>query len=149
MGGLEGKWVWLWNWRRCDGGDALLVAARLNAAGCRGALVKAFDGPRWFNQGAPWRDIAASLKEHGLSVGGWGYLYGEDAAGEARRAIETAQYREADLLVLDVEAEFKDRPDAAEEICRRIREALGPEYPLYFSSFALPQYHGTFPFETF
>jgi len=149
MGALGGKWVWLWNWRRCDGGDAARVAARLKAAGCSGALVKAFDGPRWFDQGTSWREIAAALKERGLSVGGWGYCYGDDISGEAQRAIETAQYGQADLLVLDVESEFKGRPDAAEGLCRRLREVLAPDYPLYFSSFAIAQYHSTFPFATF
>jgi LysM repeat protein len=51
--------------------------------------------------------------------------------------------------VLDVEAEFKGRPQAAEELCRRIRDALGPGYPLYFSSFAIARYHRSFPFEAF
>src|SRR6266540_3332058 len=141
---LAGKWVWLWNWRRCDGGDSTRVLQRLRAAGCRGALVKAFDGPRWFDQGRPWRDIAAELKANGVpdAIGGWGYCYGNDPAGEAQRAIETAQYGQADLLVLDVEAEFKGRPQAAEELCRRIRDALGPDYPLYFSSFAIARYTG-------
>ena len=146
---LAGKWMWLWNWRRCDGGDAARVAARLRSAGCAGALVKAFDGPRWFDQGRAWRDIAGELKANGVAVGGWGYCYGNDPAGEAQRAIETAQYGQADLLVLDVEAEYKDRPQAAEELCRRIRDALGPDYPLYFSSFAIARYHRSFPFEVF
>lgn len=150
---LAGKWIWIWNWGRCapagDGGGAGAVAARITAAGCAGVIVKAFDGPRWFNQGRAWREVALSLKERGVSVGGWGYAYGEDPAGEAQRAIETAQYGEADLLVLDVEVELKGRAEAAEELCRRIREALGPDYPLYFSSFAIAQYHQTFPFETF
>ncbi len=156
MGALAGKWVWIWNWRRCEGGDAGRIAERLIAAGCNGALVKAFDGPRWFpqsasegDQGKPWREIAAELKSRGVPVGGWGYCYGDDPAGEAQRAIETAQYGHADLLVLDVEAEFKGKPQAAEELCRRVREALGPDYPLYFSSFALPRYHRAFPFEVF
>jgi len=48
---LAGKWMWIWNWQRCEGGDASRVAARLRAAGCTGALVKAFDGPLWFDQG--------------------------------------------------------------------------------------------------
>jgi hypothetical protein len=146
---LEGKWVWVWNWRRCDGADAARVAARLRVAGCAGALVKAFDGPRWFDQGRAWRDIAAELKANGVAVGGWGYCYGNDPAGEAQRAIETALYGQADLLVLDVEAEYKDRPQAADELCRRIRDALGPEYPIYFSSFAIARYHRSFPFEIF
>jgi hypothetical protein len=51
--------------------------------------------------------------------------------------------------VLDVEAEYKNRPQAAEELCQRIRGALGPEYPLYFSSFAIARYHRSFPFEVF
>ena len=146
---LAGKWVWLWNWRRCDVGVASRVAAHLKSAGCQGALLKAFHGPRWFDQGRPWRGIAAELRANGVAVGGWGYCYGNDPAGEAQRAIETAQYGRADLLVLDVEAEFKGRPQAAEELCRRIRDGLGPEYPLYFSSFAIARYHRSFPFEVF
>jgi len=146
---LAGKWMWLWNWRRCDDGDPVRVAARLRSAGCAGALLKAFDGPRWFDQGRAWRDITAELKANGTAVGGWGYCYGNDPSGEAQRAIETAQYGQADLLMLDVEAEYKDRPHAAEELCRRIRDALGPDYPLYFSSFAIARYHRSFPFEVF
>ena len=148
-GTLAGKWVWIWNWRRCDDGDANRVAERLRAAGCRGAIVKAFDGSHWFAQGPSFRDICRALKAHGLAVGGWGYLYGRDPAGEAARAIETAQYGEADLLVLDVETEFKDHPEAAEEVCRRVREALGPSYPLYYSTFAIARYHRSFSYEAF
>ncbi|TMB95580.1 MAG: hypothetical protein E6J42_10340, partial [Chloroflexi bacterium] len=146
---MAGKWVWVWNWRRCEGGDAERVASRLKAAGCTGAIVKAFDGPRWFDQGIAWREIARALKTNGVAAGAWGYCYGDDPAGEAQRAIETARYGEADLLVLDVEAEFKGRAQAAEELCVPIRQALGPEYPLYFSSFAIARYHRTFPFEAF
>lgn len=146
---LAGKWVWLWNWRRCDGGDPQRVADRLKSAGCRGALVKAFDAGYWFDQGPAFRDICRRMKARGVAVGAWGYLYGENRSGEAQRAIETAQYGEADLLVLDVESEFKGHPEAASEIAARIREALGPGYPLYFSSFAIARYHQSFPFEAF
>lgn len=146
---LAGKWVWIWNWRRCDGGDPQRVTDRLKAAGCKGALVKAFDAGYWFDQGLSFRDICRRLKARGVAVGAWGYLYGENPAGEAQRAIETAQHGEADLLVLDVESEFKGHPEAAEEIVTRIREALGPDYPLYFTSFAIARYHQSFPFEQF
>ena len=149
MESLTGKWVWIWNWRRCDDGDAPRVAARLRDAGCRGALVKAHDGPRWFDQGRPWRQIAAALKAEGLAVGGWAYPYGRDVAGEARLAAETVSSGRADLFVLDVEAEFEGRPEAAEELCRRVREGVGAEYPLYYSSFAIARYHRSFPFEVF
>lgn len=51
--------------------------------------------------------------------------------------------------MLDVESEFKGHPEAALDVCRRIREALGPAYPLYFSTFAIARYHRSFPFEAF
>src|SRR3970282_323889 len=104
MNTLNGKWIWLWNWRRCDGGDPARIAERLKAAGCAGALVKAWDGPQGFDQSATggWREIARALKAHGLAVGGWEYCYGRDGAAEAHLALEAATYGEADLRVLDV-----------------------------------------------
>jgi hypothetical protein len=111
--------------------------------------VKAFDGGYWFDQGLSFRDVCRCLKARDIGVGGWGYLYGENTAAEASRAIETAQYGEADFLVLDVESEFKGHPEAAADVCQRIRVTLGPDYPLYFSSFALARYHQSFPFEAF
>src|SRR3990172_1021869 len=146
---LAGKWVWVWNWRRCDGGDPAKGAARLRTAGCRGALIKAQDGPRWFDQGRPWREIAAALRAEGLAIGGWAYLYGRDPAGEARLVSETVSYGDSDLFVLDVEAEFEGQPQAAEELCRRVREQVGPGYPLYYSSFAITRYHRSFPYTPF
>ena len=149
---LAGKWVWVWNWRRCDGGDPAKVAARLRTAGCRGALIKAHDGPRWFDQGRPWREIAAALKAEGLAAGGWAYLYGRDPAGEARLVGETVSYGGAELFVLDAESEFEGQPSAtggAEELCRRVREHVGPDYSLYYSSFAITRYHRSFPYAAF
>ncbi len=146
---LSGKWVWIWNWRRCDGGDPAKITARLRDAGCRGVLVKAHDGSRWFDQGRPWREIAAALRAEGVAVGGWAYLYGRDPAGEAQLVGETVSYGRADLFVLDVEAEFEGRPEAAEELCRHVREGVGGDYPLYYSSFAIARYHRSFPYEAF
>lgn len=148
MATLAGRWIWVWNWRRCDGGDPARVVARLQAAGCIGAIVKAHDGPYWFDQGRPWSAMAAALKEAGLGVGGWGYCYGEDPLGEAQRAIETVRSG-AELFVLDVEGEFKGRPGPAEQLCGRLREELGPGFPLYYSSYAIARYHREFPFSVF
>jgi len=30
---LSGKWIWVWNWRRCLDGDPIAVARRLHDAG--------------------------------------------------------------------------------------------------------------------
>src|SRR3990172_3874780 len=137
---LAGKWVWVWNWRRCDGGDPAKVAARLRTAGCRGALIKAHDGPRSFDQGRPWREIATALKAEGRAG---------PPAGGPPPAGETVSYGGAVLFVLDVEAECEGQPQAAEELCRRVREQVGPDYPLYYSSFAITRYHRSFPYTPF
>src|SRR3990170_6256468 len=113
---LSGKWVWIWNWSRCDSGDPAKVGAR---------------------------------RREGLAVGAWAYLYGRDPAGEARLVAETVSYGQADLFVLDVEAEFEGRPEAADELGGRAREAVGSDYPLYYSSFAIARHHRSFPYEEF
>lgn len=146
---FDGKWVWIWNWPRCDGGEATTVAQRLKAAGCAGALVKAHDGPYWFDQGQPWREICRALKAFGLRVAGWAYLYGHDWQGEAQRAIETIHYGEADAYVMDVESEFKGRPDVAEALCQRLRQGVGQDFPLFYSTFAIARYHQQFPYAAF
>ncbi|HZP26609.1 MAG TPA: LysM peptidoglycan-binding domain-containing protein [Dehalococcoidia bacterium] len=146
---LAGKWIWIWNWRRCDGGDAARVAERLQAAGCAGVIIKASDGPFWFDQGLSWRELARQLRAHGIRTGAWGYCYGQNPAGEAQRIIETAGYGEAEFFVLDAESEFEAQPAAAEELCSAARTGLGPDYPLFFSSFAIARYHRSFPFAIF
>ena len=151
MVNLGGKWIWIWNWRRCDGGDPQRVAARLKAAGCRGAIIKAHDGPHWrvgaFDQGRPWPEIAEALMAQGLKVGGWGYFYGQDPAGEAQRAIETIDHGQADLYVFDMEGEFKAQGNDAATIVKRVRQAVGPDYPLYVSTFAFYGFHRDFDWQ--
>ena len=54
---LHGKWVWVWNWRRCLDGDSLAVARRLKDADCAGVFVKVGDGGHDFGQGAPIAEV--------------------------------------------------------------------------------------------
>lgn len=51
--------------------------------------------------------------------------------------------------MLDVEAEFEGRPDAAEAVCSHIRAAVGDDYPLCYSTFAIARYHRSFPYDIF
>src|SRR3989304_5014097 len=125
---LAGKWVWVWNWRRCDGGDPAKGAARLRTAGGRGAPLHGPEGPRRALPARPRRGAAPALRAGGRAAGGWASLYGRAPAGEARLIGETARTG-ADLFVLDVEAEFEGQPQAAEGLCHRVREAVGGAPP--------------------
>ena len=147
---LQGKVVWVWNWRRCDGGDAAKVAKRLRDSGSQAVMVKAWDGPNWFNQGKTLKDIVAALKKASpeLRVGAWGFDYPNDPAGEAVKAVESVTHGAADFLMLDVEGHFEGHPAEATQLCEAIRAKL-PDIPLYYSTFAIPSFHRSFPYAEF
>jgi hypothetical protein len=149
---LEGKWIWIWNLKNCDGGDLHTVADRLKANGCAGALIKAWDGGKAFPQYGPTGltpidQIVAAVHEAGLRVATWGYCYARDPIGEANAAILT--WGGADAIVLDVEAEYKGQAQAAETLCVQLKAGLPDDLPLLYSSFAIARYHQTFPFNVF
>jgi hypothetical protein len=168
---LQGKWVWIWNWRRCLGGDSAAVARRLKDAGCAGAFVKSDDGGHPFDQGRPVWEIVHALQQEGLKAGCWGYVYGCDSpttiygdlkhtvAEEAAMAIRFISerphpsYRGPDAYVIDVEAEYERQPSdpaaTAERYLQTIRSAVGTDFPLVYAPLAQPDYHRRLPYGVF
>jgi hypothetical protein len=168
---FSGKWIWVWNWRRCLGGDPTRVARRLHQVGCTGAVVKSDDGGHPFDQGRPICEIVHALQQEGLRAGCWGYVYGcdqptaiygdlkytwaEEAAMAARFIGErpSPSYRGPDLYVVDVEAEYERQPAdpvaTAEHYLRALREAVGPDFPLAYASLPQPDYHRRLPYAVF
>jgi hypothetical protein len=149
---LEGKWIWIWNLSRCRGGRLDEIVARLKAAGCAGALVKASDGTKVFPQYGPAGlvpidQVVATLHQAGLRAATWGYFYARDPIAEANPAILT--WGGADAVVLDVEAEYKGQAQVAETLCVQLKAGLPDDLPLVYSSFAIARYHQTFPFDVF
>lgn len=145
----DGLWVWIWNWRNCDGGDAATVAARLKVVGARGAIVKAADGSGWFDQGAAVSAVCAQLRAQGVQAATWQYCYGRDVAGEAQRAIETITEAQPAFHVLDVEQEFEDLSDAAgaaTTLAQTIRAAVPAGFPLCYSPLPAIRYHLRLPY---
>jgi hypothetical protein len=168
---FSGKWVWVWNWRRCLGGDPARVAQRLHQAGCAGALVKSDDGGHPFDQGQPLWEIVHALQQEGLRAGCWGYVYGcdqptviygdlkytwaEEAAMAARFIGErpSPSYRGPDVYVADVEAEYERQPSdpfaTAERYLQAVRAAVGPHFPLAYAPLPQPDYHRALPYAVF
>lgn len=153
---LEGKYVWIWNLSRCDRGRLPAIVERLKSAGCAGALVKAWDGVHVFDQATEGgllssHELAEMFHENGLKIATWGYCYGQDPAGEAAVASVVSGDEgtgRADAIVLDVEAEYKHKPDQARVLCTELRR-YQPDVPILYSSFAIAGYHRTFPFDVF
>lgn len=145
--------VWSWVWSKTDGGNIDAVVTRLRAAGVTMLIgPKAWDSGAWMTE-INWKQIRDALKAKmpELAIYAWGYCWYQrrnNVAADAQRAIECVTYGLADGLVLDVEAEFEGRSDAAEALCRPIRAAL-PNTDILYSAFALPAYHGPFPYAVF
>ncbi len=168
---LSGKWIWVWNWRRCLDGNPLAVARRLKDAGCCGAFVKSDDGGHPFDQGAPVWEIVQALQAEGLLAGLWGYVYGcdtpaviygdlkytatEEAAVACRFISErpSPSYRGPDAYVVDVEAEYERQPSdpaaTAERYLNAVRAVAGAGFPLLYAPLAQPNYHRTLPYRVF
>jgi hypothetical protein len=145
----DGFWVWIWNWRNCEGGNAAAVAARLRSVGARGAILKAADGAAWFDQGQPVSAIVAALRAQGTECATWQYCYGRDVAGEAQRAVETVQAAAPLFHVLDVEQEVEDLPDpaaAATALAQSVLTRIPPGYPLCYSPLPAIRYHLKLPY---
>lgn len=151
---LIGKWIWIWNWRNCHGGDAAQIASTLTGMGCAGCFIKHDDGGHPFELG--WdpdrlRSAMAALRAHGLKVGLWGYIYGQarefhgDAKlgpdAEADMAIQALGYQ-PDCYVIDVEAEyeFPGSETIAEGYLSKVRSAH-PAAHIYYAPLPQPQYH--------
>lgn len=118
--------------------------------------IKAYDGGRWLDLGAPFAEIAHQLQTDGVEVGAWGYHYG--GAGEVDRLLECFTYRhgirgykgpQAGLLI-DAEAEF-ERPGGHWKARHQVQGILDAKLPVpvYYTSFAFPDLHPTFPFADF
>ncbi|NPA30690.1 MAG: nuclear transport factor 2 family protein [Chloroflexi bacterium] len=150
---LVGKGYYIWKISRCEGGDPRAIARVAAEAGLTHILVKVADGTGAYNY--DWqrrRDLVPplvqALRERGIAVWGWQYVYGEDPINEARIAVSRVQHLGLDGFVIDAEVEYKNRHAEARTYMRHLRSGL-PDTPLALSSFRYPSYHPRFPWKEF
>jgi peptidoglycan hydrolase-like protein with peptidoglycan-binding domain len=144
---FEGQGMWIWYVKDSEKGDLEAIIARAHQAGVSTLFVKSSDGPSNY-----WSQFSTQLVETlhaaGLKVCAWQYVYGSNPVGEAQlgaRAVQTG----ADCLVIDAEAEYEGRYEAAQSYIRTLRAAIGPEYPVGLASFPYVDYHLSFPYSVF
>lgn len=144
----DGNWLWIWQVSAI--GDKNYIKNKAKDMGLSGVLVKAHDGDlssevskRYMQQ---FKEIIGPLKEVGLGVAAWGYLYGNNPLGEVDAASEAIKAG-ADWYVMDVEAEFepshrpaKENEKKAKQFCEGLNKKY-PNIPKGFTSFAIPEYH--------
>jgi hypothetical protein len=144
---FAGNGMWIWQVPKSDGGDIAAIAARAQAYGVSTVFVKSSDGPvnRWA-QFSP--ELVAALHANGLRACAWQYVYGADPLGEASLGADAVRSG-ADCLVIDAETEYEGRYAAAQQYLGALRAAIGPAYPLGFTSFPYVDYHARLPYSVF
>jgi hypothetical protein len=144
---FRGNGMWIWELGRSQGGDPVAIAARARAAGVSTVFVKSSDGAssRWA-QFSP--ALVAALKAQGLRVCAWQFVYGNDPLGEAALGVDAVRAG-ADCLVVDAEGAYAGKYAAAQRYLGAVRAAVGPGYPLGFTSFPYVDYHARIPYSVF
>jgi hypothetical protein len=143
---FESTGAWIWELSRSDGGNLDRIAARADRAGVETVYVKAADGGRW------WPQFSAALVDRlharGLDVCAWQFLYGRLPLTEAELGARAARLG-ANCLVLDVEGHYARRYVQAQDFLRRLRNRIGDDYPLGFTSLPYVSWHDTIPYSVF
>lgn len=151
----QGKGILIWQLRGCAGGNSLDLAGRAKAAGFTWVAIKVQDGVRIYQEERLAEAINA-LKSNGISVWGWGYLYGADwrrssqARAEAQITIQAVQGYQLAGFLMDAESPYKRQGSRswATVYMTTIRTSL-PDIPLGLCSYRYPSYHPELPWYEF
>ena len=143
---FDGSGMWIWYLDKSDGGDLDAIAARANAAGVKTVFIKSGDGATYWTQFSPL--IVGGLKQRGLHVCAWQFVYGkvpEDEADIGARAVQSG----ADCLVIDAESDYEGRYAAAQAYMTRLRSEVPASLPIGLTSFPYVDYHPSLPYSVF
>ena len=143
---FAGDGMWIWYVSKSDGGNLDAIAARAKAAGMSTVFVKSADGGDVWEQFSP--QLVADLHARGLRACAWQFVYGADPQAEANAAAASIAAG-ADCFVIDAETKYEGRYAAAQRYLAALRGAIGPAYPLGFTSFPYVDYHPRLPYSVF
>jgi hypothetical protein len=143
---FAGNGMWIWYVSKSEGGNLDAIALRAKAAGTSTVFVKSADRGTVWQQFSP--QLVADLHARGLRVCAWQFVYGEDPIAEAAAAVASIAAG-ADCFVIDAETAYEGRYAAAQRYMVALRAAVGPGYPLGFTSFPYVDYHPRLPYSVF
>ncbi len=152
---LKGKGFYLWNIPNCEKGDVEQIATLARQAGLTHLLIKVADRFYPHNVSSDGRidyvpPLADALRQAGIQVWGWHYVYGFEPGPEARMAIQRIQQLDLDGFVIDAEEQYKlpHRDQAARRYMGDLRNRF-PDLPMALSSYRFPSLHPQLPWQAF
>ena len=143
---FDGSGMWIWYLDKSDGGNLDAIAARANAAGVKTVFIKSGDGATYWSQFSPL--VVGGLKQRGLNVCAWQFVYGKVPTDEADVGAQAVQSG-AQCLVIDAESDYEGQYEAAKTYMTRLRSQVQPGFPIGLTSFPYVDYHPGLPYSVF
>lgn len=140
--------MWIWMLDKIGLPDEVVRKAVM--LGLSGILVKAWDGGTTGIFLQQFMKIVKVAHDAGLTVGAWGYSYGNNIIGEAR-AAEAAIEAGADWIIVDAEVEYEN-PSGGEKALTlgdTLTQLVGKDTVIGYTTFAIPDFHPAFPYRQF
>jgi hypothetical protein len=137
---VTGKGVYIWQPDKIGTPD--YVANLLKTSATDFVALKIHDGS-YIYEVQPYID---AIREAGIKVGAWGYVYLKwNAAAEAIAAVRAINRYQPEFYLLDAEAHAKGQQVAAMVYARTLRFGV-ENLPIGLNTYWKPSYHQTFPF---
>src|SRR4051812_4264517 len=143
---FDGSGMWIWYLDKSDGGDLDAIAARANAAGIKTVYIKSGDGATYWSQFSPL--TIGGLKQRGLNVCAWQFVYGKVPETEADIGAQAIQSG-AQCLVIDAESDYEGKYAAAKTYMTRLKSEIPAAVPVGLTSFPYVDYHPGLPYSVF
>src|SRR5437899_3967840 len=143
---FDGTGMWIWYLSKSDGGDLDAIAARAHSLGISTVFIKSGDGATYWDQFSPL--MVGGLKQRGLNVCAWQFVYGKVPTDEAQVGAEAVQSG-AQCLVIDAETAYEGNYAGAQSYIQQLRAAIPPGFPLGLTAFPYVDYHPTPPYSVF
>jgi hypothetical protein len=143
---FDGNGMWIWYVNKSEGGDLDAIAARANAAGVKTVYIKSGDGATYWTQFSPL--VVGGLKQRGLNVCAWQFVYGkvpEDEADVGAQAVQSG----AQCLVIDAESDYEGKYAQAKTYMTKLKSLVQPGFPIGLTSFPYVDYHPGLPYSVF
>jgi hypothetical protein len=144
---LGGRAMWIWELQFAEGGNINKIISEAHRWGIGTLMIKSSDGINfWSSQFTP--QLVSAFHRGGLRVCAWQYVYGDHPVTEAYKGAEAVKDG-ADCLLIDAETQYEGKYIAAQTYIKRLRDLIGPRFPVALAGFPYVDFHPAFPYSVF
>ena len=144
---LAGRAMWIWELQFADRGNVKTIISQAHRWGIGTLMIKSSDGINfWSSQFSP--QLVSEFHRGGLRVCAWQYVYGDHPVTEAYKGAEAVKDG-ADCLLIDAETQYEGKYIAAQTYIKRLRDLIGPRFPVALAGFPYVDFHPAFPYSVF